>query len=268
MRARGRRGEGGSAGLSAVLVPLAAGAYSGVFGSPLNTKAAFKSLPAQYGVVERTYSEHLSSAWPTFRVADFPKLPPDLQDGAFAAAYKAAQAAGKGGDYEDGSPRFYICETCHMAPRMGAGVSSLHNNAVVRNDLARHAWRFLQFQADTDVAMLNAMIYTIIEEGLVHARGWCEARSIQPGYRSVTEGVGQLGACDQPDRPQADLGLPRRSAHVARSEVVRRRRQAGEGRWRVRAGGRHDQRQAADGRDLARSRNEPARVRDPGSRHE
>ena len=119
-------------------VPLAAGAYSGVFGSPLNTKAAFKSLPAQYGVVERTYSEHLSSAWPTFRVADFPKLPPDLQDGAFAAAYKAAQAAGKGGDYEDGSPRFYICETCHMAPRMGAGVSSLHNNAVVRNDLARH----------------------------------------------------------------------------------------------------------------------------------
>src|SRR5258708_35593743 len=36
-----------------------------------------------------------------------------------------------------------------------------------RNDLARHAWRFLQFQADTDVAMLNAMIYTIIEEGLV-----------------------------------------------------------------------------------------------------
>src|SRR5258708_34262058 len=37
-----------------------------------------------------------------------------------------------------------------------------------RNDLARHAWRFLQFKADTDVALLNAMIYTIIEEGLVH----------------------------------------------------------------------------------------------------
>ena len=38
-----------------------------------------------------------------------------------------------------------------------------------RNDLARHAWRFLQFTADTDVALLNAMIYTIIEEGLVDA---------------------------------------------------------------------------------------------------
>jgi formate dehydrogenase major subunit len=36
-----------------------------------------------------------------------------------------------------------------------------------RNDLARHAWRFLQFKADTDVALLNALIYTILDEGLV-----------------------------------------------------------------------------------------------------
>jgi len=34
-------------------------------------------------------------------------------------------------------------------------------------DLGRHAWRVLQFKPDTDVAMLNAMIYTVIEEGLV-----------------------------------------------------------------------------------------------------
>jgi formate dehydrogenase major subunit len=34
-------------------------------------------------------------------------------------------------------------------------------------DLARHAWRVLQFRADTDVALLNAMIHTVIEEGLV-----------------------------------------------------------------------------------------------------
>ncbi len=33
-------------------------------------------------------------------------------------------------------------------------------------DLARHAWRVLQFRADTDVAMLNALIHTVIEEGL------------------------------------------------------------------------------------------------------
>jgi formate dehydrogenase major subunit len=33
-------------------------------------------------------------------------------------------------------------------------------------DLSRHAWRKLQFRADTDVALVNAMIYTVLEEGL------------------------------------------------------------------------------------------------------
>jgi formate dehydrogenase major subunit len=33
-------------------------------------------------------------------------------------------------------------------------------------DLGQHAWRTLQFKADTDVAMLNALIHTVIEEGL------------------------------------------------------------------------------------------------------
>ena len=33
-------------------------------------------------------------------------------------------------------------------------------------DIGRHAWRTLQFKADTDVAMLNALIHTVIEEGL------------------------------------------------------------------------------------------------------
>jgi len=36
-------------------------------------------------------------------------------------------------------------------------------------DIGKHAWRALQFKADTDVAMLNALIYTVIEEGLTDA---------------------------------------------------------------------------------------------------
>ena len=36
-----------------------------------------------------------------------------------------------------------------------------------RSDLARHAHRFLQFKPDTDVALLNAMMHTIVEENLV-----------------------------------------------------------------------------------------------------
>ena len=34
-------------------------------------------------------------------------------------------------------------------------------------DISKHAWRTLQFNADTDVAMLNALIHTVIDEGLV-----------------------------------------------------------------------------------------------------
>jgi formate dehydrogenase major subunit len=34
-------------------------------------------------------------------------------------------------------------------------------------DIGKHAWRTLQFKADTDVAMINALIHTVIEEGLV-----------------------------------------------------------------------------------------------------
>jgi formate dehydrogenase major subunit len=37
-----------------------------------------------------------------------------------------------------------------------------------RTDLARHATHFLQFTPDTDVALLNAMIHTIVDEGLVN----------------------------------------------------------------------------------------------------
>ncbi len=37
-----------------------------------------------------------------------------------------------------------------------------------RNELHRYAWRYLQFKPDMDVALLNAMIHTIIEEGWVN----------------------------------------------------------------------------------------------------
>ena len=35
-----------------------------------------------------------------------------------------------------------------------------------RSELARHATHYLQFKPDTDVALLNAMMHTIVEEGL------------------------------------------------------------------------------------------------------
>jgi len=38
-----------------------------------------------------------------------------------------------------------------------------------RSELARHAAHYLQFKPDTDVALLNAMMHTVIDEGLVAA---------------------------------------------------------------------------------------------------
>ena len=36
-----------------------------------------------------------------------------------------------------------------------------------KNGLARHATHYLQFRPDSDVALLNAMLHTIVEEGLI-----------------------------------------------------------------------------------------------------
>ncbi len=53
-------------------------------------------------------------------------------------------------------------------------------------DIGRHAWRVLQFRPDTDVAMLNALIHTIIEEGLADQRFVAERTS---NFEALRESV-------------------------------------------------------------------------------
>src|SRR3989441_4147381 len=53
-----------------------------------------------------------------------------------------------------------------------------------RSDLARHATYYLQFKADTDVALLNAMMHTIVDEGLVND-AFIASRTI--GYDELRE---------------------------------------------------------------------------------
>jgi len=53
-----------------------------------------------------------------------------------------------------------------------------------KTELARHAEYFLQFNADTDVALLNAMIHAIIEEGLVDK---AFIRDRTSGYEALKE---------------------------------------------------------------------------------
>jgi formate dehydrogenase major subunit len=55
-----------------------------------------------------------------------------------------------------------------------------------RSELARHATHYLQFKPDTDVALLNAMLHTIVDEGLV-AKGFVESRTI--GFEDIRKNV-------------------------------------------------------------------------------
>lgn len=117
-------------------VPLQPGTFSGVPGAPVDQKAAFNNFPYAYGIVERTYSEAKASRLTTTRIGDYPSLPSEIQAGALAAAYDAAIATGRGGDYEDGTPRSFTCQSCHMAPTRGKGSNKA--DSPLRTDLPRH----------------------------------------------------------------------------------------------------------------------------------
>lgn len=104
---------------------------SGVLSSPVTSKAAFNNFPYQYGIVERTYSEFKSGLLSTFLVSNYPSLPSDLKAGAIKRAYDSAL-----GDYSDGTPRYFTCQTCHLRATTGQG----SNNPAdpVRTDLPLH----------------------------------------------------------------------------------------------------------------------------------
>lgn len=105
-------------------------AASGVPGTAVDVKAAFNNFPYKYGIVERTYSEFRSGLLSQTLVSDYGSLPADLKAGAVKAAYDAA-----GGDYRDGTPRYFSCQTCHMRAVAGQGCNK---NPPIRTDLPLH----------------------------------------------------------------------------------------------------------------------------------
>ncbi len=70
-----------------------------------------------------------------------------------------------------------------------------------RNDIARLAWRYLPFKADMDVALLNAMIHTIIEEGLVDQEF---VRQRTSGFEALKENAKTFS----PERMAPLCGIP------------------------------------------------------------
>jgi PKD repeat protein len=109
---------------------------SGVLGSPVQDKAAFNNFPYQYGIVERTFSEYKSGLLSETLVSDYLTLPSDLQAGAVMDAYQNALTAGTGGNYEDGTLRYFSCQTCHLRPVEGLGCDK--NGVPLRKDLPLH----------------------------------------------------------------------------------------------------------------------------------
>lgn len=104
---------------------------SGALGSPVDAKAAFNNFPYQYGIVERTFSEFKSGQLSQTLVANYASLPADLKTGAIKAAYDSAK-----GNYADGTPRYFNCQTCHMRATTGHGCNKA--GAPLRTDLPLH----------------------------------------------------------------------------------------------------------------------------------
>ncbi|MFO0984199.1 MAG: IPT/TIG domain-containing protein [Planctomycetota bacterium] len=115
--------------------PLPPGSYHGSIGGPVEQKAAFNNFPYQYGVIERTYSEFKAGLLSQTLVSSYAALPSDLKAGAIQSAYESALVAGQGGNYEDGTPRYFSCQTCHMHPVTGHGCM---NESRLRKDLPLH----------------------------------------------------------------------------------------------------------------------------------
>jgi hypothetical protein len=104
--------------------------------SPVDTKAAFNNPPYKYGIVERTFSEYKSGMISQTLVDDYVNLPADLQGGALQAIYNDATQGGTvSANYEDGDPRYYSCQSCHMRPVLGQGCNK---NPPFRSDLPLH----------------------------------------------------------------------------------------------------------------------------------
>jgi hypothetical protein len=148
------------------------GPFSGVpgaLGGLAEDKAAQNNEPHTYGIVERTFSEYVASALDDWEVSNFDALPPELKvpGGAFEIAYQRSLWGNCDGtpegdfckvdadceagqtcvippnntDYEDGTTRYFTCQTCHMAASGGEGANqgrpSPHKGEI-RADLPRH----------------------------------------------------------------------------------------------------------------------------------
>jgi hypothetical protein len=121
--------------------PLPPGTFDGQLDTPTNPrniedKAAFNNPPYSFGTVERTYSEYKAGLLSQTLVSDYDSLPADLQDGVIQIARDNALLAGTGGNYADGAPRYFSCQTCHMHATSALGCN--FSGVPLRDDQPMH----------------------------------------------------------------------------------------------------------------------------------
>ncbi len=122
-------------------------------------------------------------------------------------------------------------------------------------DIGRYAWRTLQFRADTDVALLNALIHTVIDEGLVNEEFVRDPRQQFRGAEEERAGLQRGGHGADLRHPRGDH--PRGGARIRQGQG--RDDPVGHGHQPARA--RHRQRPAASSRWSA----SPARSASPAA---
>lgn len=100
---------------------LPSGAFSGVPNGPVSDKAGFRNPPYAYGVEQRTYSEWIASALSATSVSAASALPTELTTPSGAIRRVIDASAPDGGNYNDGTPRGFSCQSCHMRPAEAQG---------------------------------------------------------------------------------------------------------------------------------------------------
>ena len=165
------------------MTPLAPGTFSGVPGGPVEDKAAFNNFPFAYGVVERTFSEHWASDLSTMRIAQYGDLPEELQAGAIQKARDDALAATLNGDYVDGDPRTFSCQSCHLPPVEGRGCDRA--TAPLRPDLPLHDMTGANTWLPDALVELDAQGRLVLGGGLTSA----EIAAMQVGQQRSRENL-------------------------------------------------------------------------------
>ncbi|HID45073.1 MAG TPA: hypothetical protein EYP34_04905 [Chromatiaceae bacterium] len=156
----------------------------GTPGSAVNGKAAFNNLPYKYGIVERTFSEYKASPLSRTLISDYSRLPLELQAGAIANARTAALLAGQNGNYADGTPRYFSCQSCHMQPVVGQG-AGFPGGPPTRTDLPLHDLTGGNYWVPQAIEYLDGL-------GKLRLGGGLDARQIAATRRGAERAKGQL----------------------------------------------------------------------------